>query len=128
MALKNSGFNYSMRFEAPVQNARWIRNRKVIWFNSPYSLRVKRNIGKIFLKLVRKHFPRPHKFNKIFNLNTIKISYRSMPNVKNLLGSIIRRFWAKIKTKYNGHVTAESKEVVLRMVNISINAWYKRKK
>ena len=128
MALKNSGFNYSMRFKAPVQNARWIRNRKVIWFNSPYSLRVKRNIGKIFLKLVRKHFPRSRKFNKIFNLNTIKISYRSMPNVKNLLGSIIRRFWAKIKTKYNGHVTAELKEVVLRMVNISINAWYKRKK
>ena len=128
MALKNSGFNYSMRFEAPVQNARWIRNRKVIWFNSPYSLKVKRNIGKIFLKLVRKHFPRSRKFNKIFNLNTIKISYRSMPNVKNLLGSIIRRFWAKIKTKYNGHVTAELKEVVLRMVNISINAWYKRKK
>ena len=84
-ALKNSGFTYSMKFEAPVENARQKRNRKVIWFNPPYSLNVKTNIGKVFLKLVRKHFPRLHKFNKIFNLNTIKISCSSVPNVKNLI-------------------------------------------
>ena len=74
-----------MKFEAPVENARRNRNRKVIWFNPPYSLNVKTNIGKVFLKLVRKHFPRSHKLSKIFNLNTIKISYSSMPNVKNLI-------------------------------------------
>ena len=84
-ALKNSVFNYSMKFEAPVENTRRKRNRKVRRFNPPYSLSVKTNIGKVFLKLVRKHFPRSHKFNKIFNLNTIKISYSSMPNVKNLI-------------------------------------------
>ena len=57
-ALKSSGFNYSMKFEAPVENARRNRNRKVIWFNPPYSLNVKTNIGKVFLKLLKKHFPR----------------------------------------------------------------------
>ena len=57
-ALKSSGFNYSMKFEAPVENAKRNRNRKVIWFNPPYSLNVKTNIGKVFLKLVRKHFRR----------------------------------------------------------------------
>ena len=36
-------------------------------------------------KLVRNHFPRSNKFSKIFNLNTIKISYDSMPSVKNLI-------------------------------------------
>ena len=46
-ALKSSGFNYSMKFEAPVENAIRNRNRKVIWFNPPYSLNVKTNIGKI---------------------------------------------------------------------------------
>ena len=55
------------------------------WFNPPYGLNVKTNISKVFLKLVRKHFPRSHKLSKIFNLNTIKISYSSMPNVKNLI-------------------------------------------
>ena len=84
-ALKSSGFNYSMKFGAPAENARRNRNRKIIWFNSPYRLTVKTNIGKVFLKLVRKHFPRSHKLSKIFNLNTIKISYSSMPNVKNLI-------------------------------------------
>ena len=85
-ALKNSGFNYSMKFEAPVENARRNRNRKVIWFSPPYSLNVKTNMGKVFLRnLVRKHFPKSHKLSKIFNLNTIKISHSSMPNVKNLI-------------------------------------------
>ena len=79
-----------MKFEAPVENARRNRNRKVIWFNPPYSLNVKTNIGKVFLKLVRKHFPRSHKLSKIFNLNTIKISYSSMPNVKDLINCRIK--------------------------------------
>ena len=73
-ALKSSEFNCSMKFEAPVENARRNRNRKVIWFNPPYSLNVKTNISKVFRKLVRKHFPKSHKLSKIFNLNTIKIS------------------------------------------------------
>ena len=84
-ALNSSGFNYSMKFGALVDNVRRHRNSKVIWFNPPYSLNVKANIGKVFLKLVRKHFPRSHKLSKIFNLNTIKISYSSVPNAKNLI-------------------------------------------
>ena len=83
--LKSTGFNYSMKFEAPVENTRGNRYRKVIWFNLPYSLNAKTNIGKVFLKLVRKHFPRSHKLSKIFSLNIIKISCSSMPNVKNLI-------------------------------------------
>ena len=99
-ALNTSVFNYSMKFEAPVENARRNRNRKVIWFNPPYSLNVKTNIGKVFLKLVRKHFPRSHKLSKIFNLNTIKISYSSMPSVKNL----IKQLNSKILKKYQDKI------------------------
>ena len=83
-ALKISGFNYGMKFKATVENTSQNKNRKIIWFNSLYSLNIKSNIGKVFLKLVRKHFPRSLKFNKIFNLNTHKISYGSTPNAKNL--------------------------------------------
>ena len=85
LALKTSSFNYSMKFEAPVENARWNRNRKVIWLNPPCSLNVKTNIVKVFQKLVRKYFPRLHKFIKIFKFNTIKIRYSSMHKVKNLI-------------------------------------------
>ena len=84
-ALKSSGINYSMKFEAPVNNARRNRNRKVLWFNPPFSLNVMTNIDKVLLKLVRKHILRSHKLSNIFNLNTIKISYSSMPNVNNLI-------------------------------------------
>ena len=101
----NSGFNYSMKFGAPVENARRNRNRKVIWFNPQYSLNVKTNIGKVFLKLVRKHFPRSHKLSKIFSLNTIKISYSSMPNVKKLIkqhnSKILNKYWDKIQRPCN---------------------------
>ena len=73
-----------MIFQAPVENARQNRNRKVIRFNLSYSLNVKTKIKSIS-KASRKHFPRSHKFNKIFNLSIIKISYSSMPNVQNLI-------------------------------------------
>ena len=115
--LKNSGFHYSMKFDGPVENARRNRNRKPIWFNLPHSLNVNTNIDKIFIKLVRTYFPRSYKFNRIFNLNTIKIIYSSLPNAKSInsiisIISIIRRFRAKNKTKYNGHVT-ELKKIFL---------------
>ena len=64
-----------MKFEAPFENARQNRNKKVIWFNPRDSLNVQTNIDTVFLKLLRKYFPRSHKFNKIFNVSAIKISY-----------------------------------------------------
>ena len=109
-ALKSSGFNYSMKFEAPVENARRNRNRKVIWFNPPYSLNVKTNIGKVFLKLVRKHFPRERKLSKIFILNTIKISYSSRLNVKKLIKQHNWKILNKDRDKINCHLTAELKK------------------
>ena len=82
-ALKNRGFNYGMKFGVLVENSRRNTNRKVLWSNLAYSLNVKTNIGKVFIKLVGKHFLRSHKFNYIFNLNTIEINYNSVLNVKN---------------------------------------------
>ena len=82
-ALKSSVLK--LQYEPLVENARAKRNSKVIWFHPPYSLNVKTNIGKVFQKLERKHFPRSRILSKIFNLNTINISYISMPNVKNLI-------------------------------------------
>ena len=84
-ALKNSGYKATLKFEKTFPVTRQNRERKVIWFNPPFSLNVKTNIGKEFFKLIRKYFPRKHSFSKIFNLNTIKISYGSMKNMKNLI-------------------------------------------
>ena len=43
------------------------RKRKIIWFNPPYSKNVQANVGKIFLRYIKKHFPKnTHKFYEIF--------------------------------------------------------------
>ena len=63
-ALKESGYKAEMKYET-IENAN-SRNRqcKILWFNPPFNQSVKTNIGKIFLKLLRKHFPRHHKLEK----------------------------------------------------------------
>ena len=45
---------------------------KIIWFNPSFSKSIKTNIGKIFLQLLSKHFPKNHKMNKFFNRNAVK--------------------------------------------------------
>ena len=58
------------------------KKRKTFWFNPPYNQYVSTNIAKIFLKLVDK---RTHWLHKIFNRNTIKVSYSYMSNVQQLI-------------------------------------------
>ena len=40
------------------------------------------NVGRTFLKILDEEFPDNHVFRKIFNRNTVKISYSCMPNLK----------------------------------------------
>ena len=58
------------------------RQRNILWLNPTYSKAVKTKIGMFFLQLIKKHFPKEHKFHKIFNRNTLKLSYSCMPNIK----------------------------------------------
>ena len=60
---------------------------KIIYFNPAFCNYVKTNIGKKFLDLVRLHFPKSKKIHKIFNKNTIKISYSCLPNIRNIINS-----------------------------------------
>ena len=48
-------------------------------------MNVTTNIGKKFISLIEKHFPKTNIFHKIFNRNTIKISYSCMPNMDNII-------------------------------------------
>ena len=56
------------------------RQRKMTWFNPPFSKFVKTNIGKKFCKLINRHFPK-HKMSRIFNKNTRKLSYSCCKNI-----------------------------------------------
>ena len=83
--LSNCGYREKLNYCDPT-SPNLIRKRKrqsnILWFNPPYSKTVKTKIGKFFLQLIKKHFPKEHKFHKIFNKNTLKLSYSCMPNIK----------------------------------------------
>ena len=81
---KKSGFNENIKY-ARSQLKQRNRKRQIIWFNPPYSVNVKTNVGKLFMRLIDKHFPSHHKFHKLFNRNNVKLSYSCMPSMKNVI-------------------------------------------
>ena len=82
--LENSGYNTKLQYQKPKERSQNQKKRKrnIIWFNPPYSKTVKTSIGRKFINLINQHFPPNHKFVKIFNKNTLKLSYSCMPNIK----------------------------------------------
>ncbi len=87
-ALKKSSYNYQLKFSHTLSqltennNQKRNRQRHIIWYYPPYSRNVSTNVGKTFLKIVDEEFPKDHVLHKIFNRNTIKISYCCMSNIK----------------------------------------------
>ena len=69
-ALSESNYKVSLQFEKPQYNTNRNRFHKVISFSPPFSQNVKTNMGKIFLKLVKQHFPKHHKSNNTFQNTT----------------------------------------------------------
>ena len=87
-ALGHSNFSHKLEYMPHVkQQPRKNRQRNIIWFNPPFSKNVKTNIARSFLKLVDTHFPTGNKLHKIFNRNTVKVSYSCMSNVKSIITS-----------------------------------------
>ena len=88
-ALKASGFDEKLVYTNNAHPPQYRRNRrrKIIWYNPPYSSNVKSNIGKIFLGLINTHFHKQHVLHKVFNRNTVKISYSCMRNISAVISS-----------------------------------------
>ena len=91
-ALKDSGYDYQLKYTndngvgiGGDTAKRKNRKRKITWFNPPYSLNVSTNIGKKFLTIIKECFPASNPLHKIINKNTVKISYKCMPNMKKII-------------------------------------------
>ena len=86
-ALNESGYSDKLEFKPNEQKKKRNRKRKITWFNPPHNCAVKSNIGKQFLNIVEKHFPKSHtnKYKKIFNKDTLKLSYSCMPNMNKII-------------------------------------------
>ena len=118
-ALKDSSFSNALHYvenNNNTNNNKWKRKQKIIWFNPSFSKTVKTNIGKTFLQLLSKHFPKNHKMYKIFNRNTVKISYSRMRNIgsivsthiQNILNPIIKSYGSNGRVKSNCPLNGES--------------------
>ena len=86
-ALNQSNYQSKLKYTpcSNTNNQRKRRHRNIVWFNPPYSKSVRTNVGKNFLKLVDKHFPPSNPLHKIFNRNTVKVSYSCMKSCKSVI-------------------------------------------
>ena len=86
-ALKKSGYDYQFNFKPEPPKPKRPRSRNITWFNPPYSSNVTTDIGHTFLRTITECFPTNHPLRKIFNRNTLKLSYSCMPNIDNIISS-----------------------------------------
>ena len=108
-ALKTSGYNEELVYKdrtdtTDTTKKRRNRQRNIIWFNPPFNHNVSTNVGRIFLKLLERHFPKEHKLHKIFNKGNVKVSYSCMGN----MGSIIKAHNNKILNNKNDLIKRET--------------------
>ena len=80
-ALKKSGYNVDLKYTNNKSEKRKTRKWNKIWFNPPFGKSVSANAANTFLQLITKHFPRNHQLHKIFDCNTVKVSYSCMNNM-----------------------------------------------
>ena len=98
-ALNDSGHNYELKYKQPEEAEKQskAKKRNIMYFNPPFNLGVKTNIGKRFLALVSKHFPKKHILRQLFNRNTVKISYSCTKNLRAIIQTHNQKILAKHK-------------------------------
>ena len=84
-ALRKAGHMEDIKYTKDIPKK--TRRRKVIWFRPPWSNDVSTNIGARFLKIFSKHFPANGNLHKLFNRNSVKVSYGCLPNMDSILTS-----------------------------------------
>ena len=98
-ALTKSGYQkleeYELQKDTNMRSRKRKRKRKVIFYHPPYCASVKTNIGKAFLKIIDKSFPKSHELRGLLNRSTVKLSYCCLPNMKTIISrhnrGVIRR-------------------------------------
>ena len=89
-ALSDSGYTETLEFAQNRQTnskGRKLRKRHILWYNPPYNSSVRTDLGRKFLGLIEKHFPKDHRLHKIMNRNNVKLSYSCTKNMKRIIQS-----------------------------------------
>ena len=96
-ALHRSHYPTNLRYSPNNNHKNRTRTRNIIWFNPPFSKNVRTNVGRNFLNLIDKHFPASNPLHKIFNRNSVKVSYSCMDNCKSVISK--HNFGTLLKNK-----------------------------
>ena len=98
--LKEAGYEHTLKFDPKPnsKNRKRQRTRNVLWFNPPYSIGESTRIGARFLDILDKCFKEDNPLSRILNRHTIKVSYRTTPNMKQII------------TGHNTHLLAKHKQ------------------
>ena len=86
--LKQAGYNENIKYIPPTPTDTRVkrhRKRSVIYFCPPWNDALKTNLGKKFLSLIDKHFKNHTYLGKLFNRNTVKLSYSCTKNMKSII-------------------------------------------
>ena len=59
-ALAQAGYDHKLEYTESSEVTKRKRRKQIIWFNPPFSMRLKTNVGRKFLGLIDKHFPKGH--------------------------------------------------------------------
>ena len=105
------GYNVDLKYTKSKPGKRKTQKQNIIWFNPPFSQSVLTNVAKTFFQLVTKYFPRTHKLRKIFNRNTVKVSYSCMSNMLKIIKG-------HNKKSYRNHVTKDQNAIVEKKLNV----------
>ena len=90
-ALKKAGHKHKLSYipprteESADQPRRRCRSKRVVWFNPPFNKGVRTNVAATFLQIIEACFPPDHPLRPILNRNTIKVSYRTMTNMTQVI-------------------------------------------
>ena len=94
-ALNNSGHKHKLQYENNDRSGETKktkkRKRKILYFNPPFNKNLKTNIGKEFLKIIDKNFPKDNPLHKIINRKNVKLSYSCTTNMKKIISGHNRK-------------------------------------
>ena len=76
------------------------RKCKIIWFNQPYWVNVKKTLVRQLLSLIKKIFPKKNKLHKIFNKSNININYSYISDISSITAGHNRSLLQPNITKY----------------------------
>ena len=105
---------YPKETNSKNNSAKKYRKRKKIWYNPPYTKHSNINIPKIFFYALDKCFHIGHRYNKIFNRHTIKLSYSTAPNIADIIAGLNHR-------KINNYNTINHDNNSSKNIDISVN-------